>query len=129
MEAGSDTAATVARATFPPASLAETAAARFTTTTPSSAVAPVEKPIPAALAAGVPNPAKTKSLPARLASETASENVTWTLLVVLRRAEAIAGPALSVDADAALSCAATPVVVSMTRPSFVKATLGVAPVS
>jgi hypothetical protein len=101
----------------------------FTTTTPSSAVAPVEKPIPAALAAGVPNPAKTKSLPARLASETASENVTWTLLVVLRRAEAIAGPALSVDADAALSCAATPVVVSMTRPSFVKATLGVAPVS
>ena len=103
-------------------------AARVATTTASLAV-PVAMLEAAALAPPVKKVAKTISAAASVASAMGSENVTSTVVRVFVCADTIAGPALSVDAAATLSCAGTPVAVSMTRPSFVKATFGVAPVS
>ena len=70
-------------------------AARVTTMMASEAVSPVVTPTPAAFAALVVKLENTKSEPARLASDTGSEKVTSTEVVLMASAEAMAGPALS----------------------------------
>ncbi len=112
-----------------PVSFGPIDAASVTRTLESSAASPVETETPEALAAPVANSEKTKSLPARLASETGSEKVTATVVVLEVAADAIAGPALSrAESVTAGTCASVP---ESTRAALAEAlaTVGVAPVS